>query len=99
MCTVTSRQTNSSKAGLIRAELALSFYVSAIPISLWTALLCPAPHFLFGHANRNNTKMKHRASSVLLSSALYCYLSGRGPKVALPSETIKNIGIAILKIK
>ena len=56
-------QTNSSKAGLSKAELARCFYISVIPISVWRAQLCPAPRYLSGHSNRNNTDIKHRASS------------------------------------
>ncbi len=38
-------------------------YVCVIPISVWQVMLCPAPRYLSCHNNRNNTSIKHRASS------------------------------------
>ena len=65
-------QINSSKAGMSRAELG-GVFVSVITISIWTALLCPAPRFSSGNTNRNNTN-KHRTSTVLLIPALLLFI-------------------------
>ena len=54
-------QTNSSKAWQGRAELAR--YLMLVLFLLDPALLCPAPRYLSGHTNRNNTNIKHRSGS------------------------------------
>ena len=79
-------QTNRSKAGLSSAELARCFMLVLFLLSVWTALICLAPRFLSGHTNTNNTNIKHRASSALLSPALLLFV-WRRPK----SSTIINI--------
>ena len=77
---VTARQTAESRAEQSKAGAV--FYVSVIPISVWTALLRSAPRYLSDHTNRNNTNIKHRASFALLSPALLLFVWTR-PKMII----------------
>ena len=98
-------QTNSSKAGLSRAELARCFmlvlfllvwpdkfrgagqsragavfYVIVIPISVARQVPWSRAEQSCPDTNRNNTSMKHRASSALLCPSLLLFV-GRGLRV------------------
>ena len=57
------------------------FFVSVIPISVWRALLSPAPRYLSGYTNRNNSNINHRASSAQPCFTFYTN-SWRGSQVA-----------------
>ena len=67
-------QTNSIKAGLSRAELALCFMLVLFLLVSGRLCVCTAPRYESGHTDRNNTNINHRASS----APLCCCLSARG---------------------
>ena len=71
-CKAASRQT-AVKQG--RAELERCFYVS---IRVLTSLLCSAPRYMSGDTNRNNTNIKHCASSALPYFDAVCLDAAQG---------------------